>query len=55
MDEAQNNLGMAIDRVDNLAHGLRLPMAASFHVQQLKVLLPEVVEDLKRSFVAVTG
>ena len=55
MDEAQENLGIAIDRLDSLAHGLQLPMPAEFHLRQLKTLLPEVVKDLKESFVAVTG
>jgi hypothetical protein len=55
MDEAQESLGIAIDRVDSLAHGLQLPMPAEFHIRQLKNLLPDVVKDLKQGFVAVTG
>jgi len=48
-------LGRAIDRVDSLAHGLQLPMSSDFHIRQLKVLLPEVVEELKAGFVGVTS
>lgn len=55
VDDAKELLGQAIDRVDNLAHGLEIPMSGEFHVKQLKVLLPEVVRELKKGFVAVTG
>ena len=55
MDEAKEQLGQAIDRVDSLAHGLQLPVADHMHVEQLKVLLPEVVAELKKGFAAVTG
>lgn len=55
MADANEKLGQAIDTVDNLAHALLLGMSAQFHVDQLKVALPEVVELLKKGFVAVTG
>ena len=55
MDVAQEALGQAIDRVENLAAALTLPMSDSFHVQQLKTILPEVIFELKTGFVAVTG
>lgn len=55
MTEEMENLGQAIDRVDSLAHGLQLPLHDHMHVEQLKVLLPEVVAELKKAFVALTG
>lgn len=55
MDYKLEMLGQAIDRVDNLSHGLVIPMPADFHLQQLKKILPEVVKELKAGFVAVTG
>lgn len=48
-------LGRAIDRVDNLVGALQLPLPDKMHVQQLRVLLPEIVEELKAGFTAVTG
>jgi exonuclease V gamma subunit len=48
-------LGQAIDRVESLASGLDMPMPAEFHLQQLKKLLPEIVEELKAGFVQTTG
>ena len=54
MSEATEELGCAIDRLDSAAHGLMMNLPASFHLTQLKMLLPEIVRDLKRSFVQVT-
>ena len=55
MTEEMENLGQAIDRVDNLAHSLQLPFADHVHVEQLRALLPEIVSDLKKGFAGVTG
>jgi len=55
MTEEMEDLGRAIDRVDSIAHGLQLPIHDHVHVEQLKVLLPEVVARLKAAFVKVTG
>lgn len=49
------NLGRAIDTVDNLAHALLLPMSPEFHVKALKETLPEAVAALKAGFVEATG
>jgi len=53
--DAQNKLGETIDRLDNVAHALQLAMPADFHVRQMKQLLPEIVQELKKNFVEVTG
>lgn len=55
MNEARELLGQAIDRVDNITHALNLAAPPSFHVEQIKALLPEIVKDLKAGFVGVTG
>ena len=55
MIDEMEELGQAIDRVDFLAHGLQIPMPDSVHVSQLKVILPDVVAELKAAFVKVTG
>lgn len=53
--EAEEELGQAIDRVDNLAHALKLPLSPNMHVDQLRAALPEAVADLKAAFVKLTG
>jgi len=55
MNDKTETLGSAIDRVDSLAFGLQIPLPAEMHVEQLKKLLPEIVEELKKGFVKVTG
>jgi hypothetical protein len=49
-ETAKEDLGQAIDSVDNLAHALILPMPADFHVKAMKESLPEVVKRLKESY-----
>ena len=55
MADAMEELGKAIDRLDNFAHGLVLPLPDALHVKVLRDALPEVVKELKAWFVAVTG
>lgn len=56
MTQEQNeNLGRLIDRLDNLRYGLDIPMGAQFHVDQLKVILPEITAEFKKQFVEITG
>ena len=55
MNEKYENLGLAIDRVDNLAHALQMPLPDKMHVEQLRSTLPEVVAELKAGFVEATG
>ncbi len=44
-----------IDRLDNLANALKMPLPDSMHVEQLRDALPEIVEQLKASFVNLSG
>lgn len=48
-------LGQAIDRVDNLSHALNLPLPDKMHIEQIRKLLPEIVEELKNGFIEATG
>lgn len=48
-------LGMTIDRVNNVYHALSIPMPAEFHLKQMKELIPEIVTELKKGFVDLTG
>jgi|FreactcultuFSWF8_1027224.scaffolds.fasta_scaffold02805_2 hypothetical protein len=43
--------GEVIDKLDNLAHALQLPLKDSMHVNQLRRELPEVVKELKAAYV----
>jgi len=55
MEDNFEKLGQLIDSIENLAHGLNIPMPSDFHVSQLKKLLPKKVEELKAVFVEITG
>jgi len=55
MTEELEKLGQAIDRVDNLAHALKLNILPQMHVDSLKSLLPDAVKELKESFTKVAG
>jgi hypothetical protein len=55
MDNASEKLGQAIDRVDNMANALNIPMPAEFHIEQFKSTLPEIVAELKSAFAELTG
>ncbi len=48
-------LGQAIDRVENLAFALNMPLPDGMHVQVLRNSLPEIVAELKAGFVEATG
>lgn len=54
-DQAREDLGQAIDRVDSMAHTLSLPVPDSIHVAGLRAALPKAVSELKAAFVQVTG
>ena len=55
MDEKYEPLGQTIDRVNNILHALVIPMPAEFHLNMLKELLPEIVDELRAGFVKATG
>lgn len=55
MDENFEKLGELIDSLENLSCALNLPLDNKIHVDQLKILLPEKVEELKKLFVEITG
>lgn len=55
MEDAKEQLGQAIDRVDNLAHALQLGLPPQMHVESLRELLPATVKDLKAAYIKVTG
>lgn len=55
MEEKFEKLGQLIDSLENLSCGLNIPMPAEFHVNQLKTILPEKVEEFKKVFVEIVG
>lgn len=55
MEDKYERLGKLIDRLDSLAHALKMPLPAEMHVEGLKKPLPEIVAELKESFVEITG
>jgi septation ring formation regulator EzrA len=54
-EEQQDQLGLIIDEIENLACALEIPLPAAMHVEELKKLLPDKVAKLKEFFVATTG
>lgn len=48
-------LGLAIDRIENLMFALQMPLGATTHVELMKKLLPEILEELKAGFIETTG
>lgn len=55
MEEKFEILGQLIDSLESLACGLVLPLGADFHINQLKKILPEKVEEFKKVFVELSG
>lgn len=49
-EEAKEQLGRAIDRVDNMYHALMIPMSDEFHIEQFKQILPDIIKELKSSY-----
>lgn len=45
------DLGTLIDRLDNLAHALKMPLSDTMHVGQLRLALPALVKDFKAAYV----
>lgn len=44
------DLGTLIDRLDNLAHALQMPLQDSMHVSILRESLPKLVKDFKAAY-----
>lgn len=53
--DSKELLARAIERLDNVTHALELPMPDTFHIGQMKAILPEVVSDLKKWYAEVVG
>jgi len=49
------DLGTLIDRLDNLAHALKMALPASMHVEQMRLALPNLVKDFKAAYVHEMG
>jgi hypothetical protein len=54
-ETAADRAGELIDRLDNLAHALQLPVPATTHVEQLRKALPDVVRKAKDLYAEITG
>lgn len=54
-NDAEEEMGLLIDRLDNLAHALVMPLPLSMHVDSLRQSLPEVVREMKSAFVKLTN
>ena len=55
MEDKFNILGVLIEELDSLAHGLDIPMNPQVHVDELKIILPEKIRSFKNIYVQITG
>ena len=55
MTDKYEKLGQLIDRIENLSFALNMPIPDNIHVQSFREALPEIVQELKESFVEITG
>lgn len=55
MKDKFENLRALIERVENLDYAFKLPLSASTHVEQFRISLPVIVQELKKEFVKLTG
>jgi hypothetical protein len=49
------DLGVLIDRLDNLAHALKMPLADKMHIDIPRDSLPKLVKDFKAAYVDAFG
>ncbi len=54
-NEALEDLGQLIDRLENLAGATTIPMPAEIHLSSLKTALPELQAEAKRIYLALGG
>jgi len=50
-----DKIGTISDDLESLAAGLDLPIAPSFHIEQLKKILPEKVKEIRDALISATG
>jgi len=55
MNSDNEKLGQAIDRVESLAFGIKLPLPPALHMEGLQESLPDIVKQLKEGFIETTG
>lgn len=55
MNDAQEEMGQLIDRLDNFTHALAVPFPPAMHVDTLKIILPDLVSEMKAAFVKLTN
>lgn len=55
MDDKYEKLGRLIDRIENIQHALALPIPPQIHIEGIKGSLPDIVKELKDSFIEITG
>jgi hypothetical protein len=54
-EEQKESLGILIDEIDNLAHGLQLPMPDNMHVECMRSILPDKIKRFKELFIEITN
>lgn len=55
MEEKYEKLGQLIDRIENIQYALNLQIPAEIHLDAVRGSLPEIVKELKASFIEITG
>lgn len=46
MEELEEKIGLLKDRLENINAALQMPIGDKFHVQALRTLIPELIEDV---------
>jgi hypothetical protein len=54
-NENLENIGLEVDKIDNLLAGYNLPLGAEFHLEQTKTILQEISLSIKKALLAETG
>jgi len=55
MNDNTERLGQAIDSLENIQHALSMNLPDKMHLDQMRRMVPEIVKELKESFIEVTG